>query len=231
LDRILVIEPDDRVAGLIGNALRERGYVVDRIDGGPRAADLAVAGDYALVLMELALPGVEGRDVLTHISTGRPDRKVFVLSTLAGAADRVDSFDRGAVDFLAKPFDLQELLARVEVRIAEGRPRPLGHRASRHLAMDPTERQVRRGGKWIRLTEREYRLLSHLVESGSRVCSRDELLAGVWGIADDGSSTYVEMYVHKLRAKLGRDVIRTVRGSGYCVNGPSASSPRTAFGS
>jgi DNA-binding response OmpR family regulator len=221
VDRILVIEPDDRVAGVIGNALSERGYVVDRIDGGPRAADLAVAGDYALVLLELLLPASDGRAVLAQIQRERPDRKVFVVSTRANAGDRVESFELGAVDFLSKPFDLMELLARVEVRVAEGRPRHAGQRLTGHnLALDPTQRQVRRGGQWIRLSEREYRLLSHLVGNGPRVCSREELLAGVWGITDDdGSSTYVEMYVHKLRTKLGRDVIRTVRGSGYCVNG------------
>jgi DNA-binding response OmpR family regulator len=221
LDRILVIEPDDRVAGLIGSALVERGYVVDRIDGGPRAADLAVGGDYALVLLELLLPVADGRAVLEQIHRERPDRKVFVVSTRASVSDRIECFDQGAVDFLSKPFDLQELLARIEVRVSEGRPRAAGQRRSGHnLALDPTARQVRRGGKWVRLTEREYRLLSHLVDSGTRVCSREELLAGVWGITDDdGSSTYVEMYIHKLRTKLGRDAIKTVRGSGYCVNG------------
>ncbi len=227
VDRILVIEPDDRVAALLGTALAERGYIVDRIDGGPRAGDLAVGGDYALVLMELLLPGADGTAVLRQIHLERPDRKVFVVSARSGVGDRVESFDHGAVDFVSKPFDLSELMARVEVRLAEGRPRPAGKRLSGHnLALDPTARKVRRGGRWIRLTDREYRLLAHLLDNGARACSREELLHAVWGIAeDDGSSTYVEMYVSKLRSKLGRDAIRTVRGSGYCVNGSSSSGP------
>ena len=226
MDRILVIEPDDRVAELIGTALIDRGYVVDRIDGGPRAADLAIAGDYALVLLELTLPTSSGRAVLEQVHRERPNRKVLVISARASATARVECFALGAVDFLQKPFDIHELLARIEVRVAEGRPRAVGQRLADHnLALDPTARQVRRGGRWIRLTEREYHLLSHLVDSGSRVCSREELLARVWGITDDdGTSTYVEMYIHKLRTKLGRDAIKTVRGAGYCVNGSPSTS-------
>src|ERR1700730_1842633 len=132
-------------------ALTDRGYVVDRIDGGLRAGELAVAGDYALVLLELLLPDADGRGVLEHIHVERPDRKLFVVSPRPSVGDRVQSFRHGAVDFLCKPFDIQELLARVEVRVAEGRPRPVGQRSAGHnLALDPAARKVRRGGKWIR---------------------------------------------------------------------------------
>jgi two-component system, OmpR family, response regulator len=220
VDRILVIDPDDRVAALISRELTDRGFAVDRIDGGPRVAEVAIAGDYELVLLELVLPGIDGRRVLETICTQRPDRKVFVVSARVAVADRVDALELGAVDYLCKPFDLRELLARIEVRIFEGRPKPAGHRLSgANLALDPAGRRVRRGGSWIDLTDREYLLLSHLVGSGTRICSREELLSRVWGITDGGTSTHVEMYVHKLRSKLGRDAIKTVRGAGYCVAG------------
>jgi DNA-binding response OmpR family regulator len=229
LERILVVDPDDRVAALLASALIGRGYVIDRIEGGRRAAELAVAGDYALVLLELMLPGADGRDVLGQISRERPDRKVFVISSRDTVADRVECLNAGAVDFVGKPFNLEELLARIEVRVAEGRPQPAGHRFRHGLALDPMRRRARRGGAWVQLTEREYLLLAHLLGEGQDVYSREDLLAGVWGITDDGSSTYVEMYVHKLRSKLGPDAIKTVRGSGYCVNrtGPSTH-PRPA---
>jgi DNA-binding response OmpR family regulator len=226
VDRILVVDPDDRVAELVERAMADRGYAVDRIEGGPRAGDLAVAGDYALVLMELVMPGCDGLAVLRQIHVARPGRKVVVMSARARAADRVECFECGAVDFLDKPFDLRELLARIEVRMAEGQPRYSAQRVSVHnLALDPTAREVRRGGRWIRLTEREYRLLSQLVADGARVYSREELLAGVWGITDDHkTSKLLEMYVHRLRSKLGSDVIKTVRGAGYRVTG---SEPKT----
>src|SRR5581483_1789158 len=229
LERILVVDPDDRVAALLANALIGRGYVIDRIEGGRRAAELAVAGDYALVLLELLLPGGDGRKVLNQICQERPDRKVFVISSRDTVADRVECLEAGAVDFVGKPFNLEELLARIEVRVAEGRPRQEGQSLRHGLALDPMRRRARRGGAWVRLTEHEYLLLSHLLGEGQDVYAREELLEGVWGITDDRSSTYVEMYVHKLRAKLGRDAIKTVRGLGYCVNrGGTANQPRLA---
>ncbi len=232
MERILVIEPDDRVAALVGTALAERGYVVDRIDRGTRAADLAVAGDYVLVLLELMLPDLDGREVLRQVCRQRPDRRVFVVSSRDTVAERVECLEEGAVDFMGKPFDIAELLVRVEVRVTEGRPRPRGQRLSSHnLSLDPTTRKVRRGGRWIGLTDVEYRVLAHLIDNGARTCSRDELLNVVWGLDDDSSSRYVEMYVSKLRSKLGRDAIRTVRGAGYCVNGSSLGRPSSPFAS
>jgi DNA-binding response OmpR family regulator len=219
VERILVIDPDDRVAALLTAALELQGYAVDRIEGGPHAANLAAGGDYALVLLELLLPSMDGRDVLRQVCAERPDRKVFVVSSRDSIAERVEVLEAGAVDFVGKPFHLPELLARIDVRVAEGRPRPAGHTVRRGMVLDPMRRRARHGGQWVRLTEREYRVLEHLVDADPRVCSKDEVLANVWGIVDRASeSRDVEMYVHRLRVKLGRDAIVTVRGEGYCIN-------------
>jgi DNA-binding response OmpR family regulator len=204
-------------------ALVQRGYAVDRIDGGPHAAELALAGDYALVVLDLVLAdGLDGRTVLKAVHEQRPDRKVFVVSARSTSAIRVECLDGGAVDFLTKPFDLGEFLARVDIRcvdrVAAGQRTQV---SGRFFALDPLDRKVRRSGEWISLTHREYLLLAHLVASGEKVSTRQDLLAALWGITeDDGVNSHVEMYVHKLRRKLGRDAICTVRGShvGYRIN-------------
>jgi DNA-binding response OmpR family regulator len=221
MDRILIIDPDDRSADLMSRGLMERGYTVDRTDGGSRAADLAIGGDYALVVLDLLLArGADGTGVLREIHEQRPDRKVFVVSAVSNVANRIECLEAGAVDFLRKPFDLGEFLARVEVRCSDGRHGTARRRCGHSLALDPYDRKVRKNGRWISLTDREYLLLSRLVESGEQACSRRDLLQELWGITDDdGVNTHVEMYISKLRRKLGRDVIQTVRGAGYRIEG------------
>lgn len=221
MPRILVIEDEPRIASFVSRALIAEGFQVDAAEEGAKALELAHTGRYELVILDLLLPGMDGMQVLAGIMDRRPEQRVLVLSALSDVDAKVRCLELGASDYLAKPFALSELLARVRARLRQP-PAPAPDRFLRvgPVALDMVRRVADAGHGPVNLSEREFAVLQFLMRRGGDPCSREQLLADVWGYTFDTSSNVVDVYVGRLRSKLGEDVIETVRNVGYRVNVP-----------
>jgi two-component system response regulator QseB len=211
--RLLLVEDDPQLRAMLDTLLTEEGYVVDTAPDGQRGLHLGLTRSYDVVLLDRGLPAIDGLDLLSRLRLRGVTTPTLVLSALANPADRVAGLDAGAEDYLGKPFDLDELLARLRalrrrhLDAARFLPLPGGR-----LELD-TRRVVQDAGDPIRLSERECALLAALAGRAGTVFSRRQLLAIVFDEAE--SEAVVDTYVHYLRRKLGRTVIDTVRGRGY----------------
>lgn len=216
--RVLVVDDEPRIVSFISRALSAEGLGVDSAHDGHRALELARTRRYELVVLDLLLPGLDGVSVLRGILEARPDQRVLVLSALSDVDSKVRCLEMGAADYLPKPFALAEFLARVRARLrqpaADVPPRTMSVGG---LSLDLLRRAADVGRGPVSLSEREFLLLQHLMRKGGDVCTREELLADVWGYSFDPSSNVVDVYVGRLRSKLGADLIETVRNVGYRI--------------
>jgi two-component system response regulator QseB len=211
--RLLLVEDDPQLRAMLDTLLTEEGYVVDTASDGQRGLHLGLTRSYDVVLLDRGLPAIDGLDLLSRLRLRGVTTPTLVLSALANPADRVAGLDAGAEDYLGKPFDLDELLARLRAlrrrHLDAARFLPLQRG---RLELD-TRRVVPETGDPVRLSERECALLAALAARPGTVFSRRQLLAIVFDEAE--SEAVVDTYVHYLRRKLGRAVIDTVRGRGY----------------
>ena len=211
--KILVIEDDADLARLLERVLTDEGYAVTWAPDGQRGLHLALTQPVDAMIVDRGLPAVEGLDLIARLRSRGVGTPILVLSARNSTADRVDGLDAGAEDYLTKPFELTELLARVRALLR----RHLDHAVELAVpggALDLAARSVRRtDGGSVELSEREATLLGLLAARPAAVFSRAELLDRVFDAAE--SETVVDTYVHYCRRKLGRDVIKTVRGLGY----------------
>jgi DNA-binding response OmpR family regulator len=214
--RVLVVDDEPRITSFVSRALTAEGLQVDAAPDGRRALELARTGRYALVVLDLLLPGVDGVSVLRELMQSRPEQRVLVLSALSDVESKVQCLELGASDYLPKPFSLAELVARVRARLRQPASGP-GERYLRAggVALDLVRRVADAGAGEVALPEREFLLLRHLMMLGGDVCGRQRLLDEVWGYGFDPGSNVVDVCVGRLRARLGGDVIETVRGVGY----------------
>jgi two-component system response regulator QseB len=214
---VLIVEDDARLAGMLGELLRSEGYDVSLAADGQRGLHLGLTEHFDVLVLDRGLPVVDGLEVLTKLRTSGVLTPVLVLSALGNAADRVEGLDRGAEDYLAKPFDIDELLARLRVlRRRLAATVPVIRFPGGQLEADNRMVALDDGGRFA-LSEREAALLERLARRPTQVFSRDDLLANVFADADDPG--VVDTYVHHLRRKLGRGLIETVRGIGYRMGG------------
>ncbi len=215
--RLLLVEDDPMIGEPVLDALRAEHYAVDWVrDGGMAEAALA-AQRYDLVLLDLGLPRRDGLTVLRALRD-RHDRTPVLIATARDAvAERIAGLDAGADDYLVKPYDLDELLARLRalLRRAEGRAEPVY--THRGLSLNPATREASVDGRAVVLSAREWALLEALIARPGRVLSRAQLEEKLYGWKDEVSSNTIEVYVHSLRRKLGPDTIQNVRGVGYLV--------------
>ena len=216
--RLLLVEDDPDLAGLLTELLTGEGYDVDTAGDGQRGLHLGLTRDYDLMLIDRGLPAIEGLDLLTRLRSRGRSTPTLVLSALGNPRDRVEGLDAGAEDYLGKPFDLDELLARLRALL-----RRHLEQAARLPVVDglfePESRTVRlEDGTEVALSERESMLLAALARQPRRVLSRAELVDSVFEDAEEEG--VVDTYVHYLRRKLGRRVVETVRGVGYRIGRP-----------
>jgi two-component system, OmpR family, copper resistance phosphate regulon response regulator CusR len=215
--RILVIEDEPRILAFLSRGLQAEGFVVDGAGDGPAGLAHAVADSYDLVVLDLLLPKLGGLDVLRHLQRERPDLPVVIVSARSDLPTKLRGFDLGACDYIAKPFSFDELLARVRAQLRGGRRVESGsvlHAGT--LTLDVARREARLGEVVAELSDREFRLLHHLVRHQGEVVSRERLLSEVWGYHFDPRSNVVDVCVRRLRKKLGSDApIETVRHGGY----------------
>jgi len=218
--RVLIAEDDEVLAGAVAAGLRREGMAVDiTLDGGAALERLAV-NRYDVVVLDRDLPGVHGDDVCRRLAADRSHSRVLMLTAARSVKDRVEGLGLGADDYLPKPFDFAELVARIRAlgrRTAPPLPASLQHG---DLSMDPALRVAIRAGRRVPLTRKELSVLECLLAAGGRPVSAEELLERVWDEAADPFTSTVKTTIRRLRAKLGDPpVIETVRESGYRIGG------------
>jgi DNA-binding response OmpR family regulator len=215
--RILVIEDEARIQAFLARGLEAEGYTVVAAGDGREGLGLATQARWDLVVLDLLLPGLNGLQVLRELQREKPDLPVVILSARGDVQTKLRGFELGATDYVAKPFSIDELLARIRVRL-----RDAGGFGDEHVLtggrveLDIARRQARVGDRSADLSDREFRLLHHLLLHAGEVVSRERLLAEVWGYDFDPGSNVVDVCVRRLRQKLGPDAaIETVRHAGY----------------
>jgi two-component system, OmpR family, response regulator len=211
--RILLVEDEDRIASFVTKGLAAHGYEVERVSTGADALRRAPEAD--LAILDLGLPDIDGLDVLTALRSTVTDLQVIVLTARGDVGDRVRGLERGADDYLSKPFAFEELLARIRARVRTLEQVDRRHLQHAGVRMDLLDRQVRVDGRRVELSGREFELLEAFLREPSRTLSRETLLSRVWGLEFDPRSNLVEVYVRYLRRKLGSGRIITVKGRGY----------------
>ncbi len=217
--RILLIDDEQRVLRFVSRGLRAEGYAVDATDNGSDGLRLALSGTYDLIILDLLMPGLDGTVVLQRIVQRLPNQPVMILSCLSSTATKVRCFETGAGDYLAKPFSLDELLARVRAHLRVAARLTQTTLMAGRLRLDLVRREADSGNGPVPLAEREYLLLRELMRHAGSTISKERLLSSVWQYHFDPGSNVVDVYVGRLRAKLGADSIRTVRGKGYQIDG------------
>jgi two-component system, OmpR family, copper resistance phosphate regulon response regulator CusR len=215
--RILIVEDEARIRAFLARAFEAEGFGVDVVEDGERGLERALAEDYDLVILDLLLPGLSGLDALQVLQRRRSDVPVLILSARSDLQTKLRSFELGAVDYVAKPFSLDELLARARVQLRHARLNDDGTviRVGR-LSLDLASRQARVGATVADLSDREFRVLHFLMAHVGQVISRERLLSEVWGYDFDPRSNVVDVCVRRLRRRLGPEApIETVRNAGY----------------
>jgi DNA-binding response OmpR family regulator len=214
--RILVVDDEPKLVGFVCRALSAHGFSVDGITEGAHALRLISERDYELVVLDLLMEGMDGVTVLERAMKVRPHLPVLVLSALSDVDSKVRCFQLGAADYMTKPFALAELRARICARLGST-GNGVAILGNRRLKLDLKRRVVDTGEGPVRLTGRESLLLAYFLRNQGEVCSRAELLEQVWNCSFDPGTNVVDVYVGRLRAKLGRSVIATIRNGGYYV--------------
>jgi DNA-binding response OmpR family regulator len=216
--RILVVEDEERILSFVSRGLSAAGYAVDGAVDGRSGLEKAVRLSYDLVVLDLLLPALNGMAVLENLVRQKPELPVLVLSARADLETKLRGFELGAVDYLSKPFALDELLARVRAQLRRTRPlvEPGNVLHGANIELDLARRQAIVGSLVCDLADREFHLLRHLLRHEGEVVSREQLLAEVWGYDFDPGSNVVEVCIRRLRKRLGAGApIETVRNAGY----------------
>lgn len=220
--RLLLIEDDARVADHVLKGLREAGHVVDHLADGREGLFQAASGAYDMILLDRMLPRVDGLAILGALRAAGDPTPVLILSALGEVDERVKGLRAGGDDYLTKPFALSELLARIEALARRGpAPAETVRLSLADLEMDLLARQVRRAGRLLDLTDREFRILEQLLRHREQVVTRSMLLEKVWDYHFDPQTNIIDQHVSRLRQKLDRDfsppLLHTVRGVGYIL--------------
>jgi two-component system, OmpR family, response regulator len=214
--RILVIEDEARILSFVSRALEAEGYTVAAAPDGREGLRLALSGACDLVVLDLLIPAIDGLSVLRRISHERPQLPVLILSARSDLQTKLRSFDLGAIDYIPKPFALDELLARVRAQLRRGIADDGNLVRAGALVLDVARRHAHVDGALATLSDREFRVLHHLAVHAGEIVSRERLLAEIWGYDFDPRSNVVEVCMRRLRQKLGeRAPIETVRNAGY----------------
>jgi len=226
--RLLVVEDERELANQIADALRAADYAVDVAHDGEEGHYLGEVEPYDAVILDLGLPKIDGLTVLKRWREAGRDMPVLILTARDRWHEKVEGFDSGADDYVSKPFSMEELLARLRALIR----RAAGH-ASPELLCGPIRVDTRSGrvsvdGAPVTLTAHEFKLLSYLMHHQNKVVSRGELIEHMYDQDFDRDSNTIEVFIGRLRKKIGAAVIRTIRGQGYCLESPSEQPPDTA---
>jgi DNA-binding response OmpR family regulator len=217
--RILIVEDERKVADMVARGLRAEHHAVDVADTGETGWAMASTSAYDLMILDLGLPGLDGHALLKRLRRSHAETPILILTAQDDTATKVANFEAGADDYLTKPFAFAELTVRVKALLRRGAVSHAQVLRVADLEIDLLRQQVRRGGRKLELTPKEYALLQYLASHPDRVVSRTMIVEHVWDQSFEGLTNIVDVYVRHLRAKVDdpfpRKLIRTVRGIGY----------------
>jgi two-component system copper resistance phosphate regulon response regulator CusR len=224
--RILLIEDEEKLSSLLQRGLTAEGYAVDVRGDGFSGFGQIESFPYDLILLDLMLPRLSGLEVMERLRRTNPFVPVLILTSRDSVDDKVRLFDSGADDYLTKPFAFAELLVRVKALLRRGPVLRSSTIRVADLELDRMSQQVKRGGRRIDLTGKEYSLLEYLMQNPGRVLSRNMIIEHIWDQTFDGITNIVDVYVRHLRSKIDESnpvkLIHTVRGTGYTIRDESA---------
>lgn len=221
--KILLIEDELKLAGFIADALTQAGHICDQVADGNKGLETAMVGNYDLILLDMMLPTLNGLEVLKNLRSFNNQTQVIIISALNDTEHVINGLDHGAIDYLKKPFELDELLARV--RSVQRRSLAQGSLKLQvsDLKVDLLTREVSRAGKPVILSNREFALLEFLLANQNNVVTKSQILEKVWDINFDPGSNVIEVHLYQLRKKMDRgydeELIHTVVGRGYVLKG------------
>ena len=219
---LLIVEDDPETLAYLRRGLSEHGFVVDLADTGADGLEIGLTGEQDLILLDVRLPGIDGFEVLRRLRRAKVETPVLFLSAQGDVHNRIEGLTLGADDFLPKPFSLAELVARIRSveRRRSSEPASTVLQIA-NLSIDTTGQSVRRDGKRIDLTQKEFQLLTYLARIHGQVATRTMITENVWGHGFDPYSNLIDVHINRLRRKIDRDhepkLIHTVKGSGYII--------------
>ncbi|HJG33327.1 MAG TPA: response regulator transcription factor [Jeotgalicoccus aerolatus] len=222
MEKILIVEDDEKIARVIQLELEFEEYEVDIAYTGKEALEKYDSGDFSLILLDVMIPQLNGLEVLRRIRQKDSGIKIIMLTARDAVMDKVSGLDSGANDYMTKPFEVEELLARIRVHLKsvstnEVKTEEIKHR---HLLIKPLAREVYSNGKLVYLTQKEYDVLLYLINNKNQALSRDQIIDAVWGYDYFGDTNTVDVYVRYIRKKLDDSkpsLISSVRGIGYII--------------
>jgi len=221
--KILLIEDEKNLAQFIKKGLKQAGYSIETSDNGSVGLKMAALENYDLILLDLMLPGIDGFDLLKSLRNFGVKTPVIIISALSNTGNVVKGLDLGAVDYIRKPFEWDELLARIRVIQKKNQNTTSEKITIEELTIDVVGRKVTRAGKEIRLTAKEYLLLEYLARNANRIMSKDQIMEQVWNLDFDPGSNIVEVHIYQLRRKVDKEfdypLIETLVGLGYMLKG------------
>lgn len=219
MKRVLVVEDEQRISAFIAKGLGAAGFSTEIAADGITGRDLALTGEFDLLVLDIGLPRLDGFSVLEQLRSQRPELPVLVLTARDNPEDTIFALESGAVDYMIKPFRFGELMARIKLRLKETATETTTTELVRgDVRIDLLKRQVWVSDRLVELSARELSLAEILLKNRGNVLSREQLLSHVWGFDFDPGSNVVDVYIGYLRKKLGGDFVTTVRGFGYRVD-------------
>lgn len=222
--RILIIEDDLRVAELLQRGLEEHGFTTTIAYDGISGKKLALQNVYDLIITDIILPKMDGIDICKYVRQAKPDTPIIMLTALGTTDDKIDGFDAGADDYLVKPFEMRELVARMRVLLSRNTKAQINQRVVlkfEDLEMNRHSKMVKRNGQNIHLTPKEFKLLEFMLQNPQRVLSRTEIAEKVWDTHFDTGTNFIDVYINYLRKKIDREfehkLIHTKSGMGFVL--------------
>src|SRR6266481_8947807 len=219
--RLLIVEDEEKVVRFVTLGLKAEGFAVDHMRDGRSGLEMALETPYDLLIVDLMLPALSGTELISKLRRHNTTVPIIVLTARDAVDDKVKNFEAGADDYLTKPFAFAELLVRIKALLRRGATRQETILRVADIELDRLSQQVKRAGKRVELTSKEYGVLEYLIANAGRVLSRTMIIEHVWEQSFDGATNIVDVYVRHLRDKVGegRDgsLIRTVRGVGYSI--------------
>ncbi|HEU5048466.1 MAG TPA: response regulator transcription factor [Rickettsiales bacterium] len=219
--RALIVEDEEKMSGIVARGLKAEGFAVDIASDGKQGLEFATSYNYDVIILDIMLPGLSGSEVLARIRQHDRQVPILMLTAMGSVSDKVKHFDAGADDYLTKPFAFAELLMRIRALLRRAPAQRMDIIKIADLEIDRLARQVRRGGKRIELSAKEYGLLEYLAANSGQVLSRTMIIEHVWDQSFEGLTNIVDVYVKQLRNKIDEPfvtkLIKTIRGVGYMV--------------
>lgn len=219
--KLLVIEDEKKIANLINKGLLEQGYTVDMLHNGTEGLERASSQPYDAIVLDIMLPGRDGLSVLRTLRERNIATPVMLLTARGAVSDRVEGLNAGADDYMAKPFSMDELIARLRALMRRVTGETISLYKSGELSMNLVSREVLRGTRKIELTAREFRLLEYLMRAPNQVLTRSQIIERVWEYHFDPGTNLVDVYIQRLRRKVddgeAHKMIQTIRGVGYSI--------------